>query len=131
VVADSGVHHPSPQQTLAFAPVTARSFRVVLTRLPPAEPLPDLPPALARRPPPLTAFTIQAFRLETGARVHRFEAKAGFQTTIEDPRPTPPQPLDAVVDPARVLDLTNRLQPDDRLDWTPPPGRWTVLRFGW
>lgn len=131
VPADSGVFHPAPQQTLAFAPVTARLFRVVLNALPPAEPLPDLPPVLAQRPPPPDAFTIGGFRLESGARVHRFEAKAGFQTTVKDSARTLPQPADAVVDPARVLNLTDRLQADGRLDWTPPPGRWTVLRFGW
>ncbi len=32
---------------------------------------------------------------------------------------------------AQVVDLTGRLRPDGRLDWTPPAGRWTVMRFGW
>lgn len=30
-----------------------------------------------------------------------------------------------------VVDLTARLGPDGLLDWQPPPGRWTILRFGW
>jgi hypothetical protein len=29
-----------------------------------------------------------------------------------------------------VVDLTSRFGPDERLDWTPPPGRWVVLRLG-
>ena len=33
------------------------------------------------------------------------------------------------VDPERIVDLTARLA-GDRLTWTPPKGRWTVLRFG-
>ncbi|MBM4202122.1 MAG: hypothetical protein FJ189_12665, partial [Gammaproteobacteria bacterium] len=29
-----------------------------------------------------------------------------------------------------VMDVTDRLQPDGSLQWKAPPGRWTVLRFG-
>lgn len=34
------------------------------------------------------------------------------------------------IDPATILDLTDRLQPDGTLDWQVPAGDWTVLRFG-
>ena len=30
-----------------------------------------------------------------------------------------------------IFDLTSKLQADGRLDWTPPPGEWVVLRFGY
>ena len=30
-----------------------------------------------------------------------------------------------------VVDLSQHLRPDGRLDWQFPAGRWTVLRFGW
>jgi hypothetical protein len=42
-------------------------------------------------------------------------------------------PVDAASDlkSGHVIDLTRRLQPDGRLDWSPPAGRWTVMRFGW
>lgn len=32
---------------------------------------------------------------------------------------------------AEVLDVTSYLRPGGRLEWQAPPGRWTVLRFGW
>jgi hypothetical protein len=32
---------------------------------------------------------------------------------------------------SEVVDLTSRMRPDGRLDWTAPAGRWTVLRFGY
>ena len=35
------------------------------------------------------------------------------------------------VSSSAVVDLSSHLQADGRLDWTFPPGRWTVLRFGW
>ena len=30
-----------------------------------------------------------------------------------------------------VVDLTSKMHPDGTLDWTPPPGDWVVLRFGY
>ena len=30
-----------------------------------------------------------------------------------------------------VVDLTSKMHPDGTLDWTPPPGNWVVLRFGY
>lgn len=33
--------------------------------------------------------------------------------------------------PVQVIDLTDRLEPDGRLEWKAPPGRWKILRFGY
>jgi hypothetical protein len=41
----------------------------------------------------------------------------------------PAAPANAVIDPSRILDLTDRLRPDGSLDWEVPPGDWTVMRF--
>ncbi|MBM4088511.1 MAG: glycosyl hydrolase [Planctomycetes bacterium] len=38
-------------------------------------------------------------------------------------------PAAAVIDPAAILDLSQRLRPDGTLDWQVPPGAWTVMRF--
>jgi hypothetical protein len=74
IARETGTDHPAPQQTLAFAPIRARIFRVVLTVLPPSPALPHLPPAMARTPPPPKAFVLDALHLTPAARVHRFEA---------------------------------------------------------
>ncbi len=47
-----------------------------------------------------------------------------------EPRPYPQPTADAVVDPASVIDLTDRLRSDGSVDWTPPPGKWVLLRLG-
>ena len=39
-------------------------------------------------------------------------------------------PSDETVQPAAIVDLTSRLGADGHLDWTVPPGDWTILRFG-
>jgi hypothetical protein len=40
-------------------------------------------------------------------------------------------PAALAIRPSTVIDLTAKLRPDGSLDWTPPPGRWQVLRFGY
>src|SRR6202041_1195539 len=70
--------------------------------------------------------------LHTGARVNRFEEKAAF-ATLPDlyAFPTPPVPAADAVRKADVVDLTSQMRPDGTLKWTPPPGRWVVLRMGY
>ncbi len=75
---------------------------------------------------------LRLFSLELSSRpeIHQIVGKTAAQWSISrrtDARDVP----DAVcVDPARVLDLTDRLAADGTLDWTPPPGRWRILRLG-
>lgn len=125
------IDHGSPQHTLAFTACTARCFRVILKPRPAPEPLPGLPAFLAVAPPPPVALTISSFRLETGARVHRFESKAGFESTLPANSETPDLPEDASIDHQSVIDVSDRLGADGRLRWAPPSGRWTIMRFGW
>ena len=35
-----------------------------------------------------------------------------------------------VIDPKGIIDLTDRMQPDGRLEWDVPAGEWTILRMG-
>jgi hypothetical protein len=35
------------------------------------------------------------------------------------------------VSAAQVVDISSHLRPDGTLDWTPPAGHWTVVRFGY
>ena len=44
---------------------------------------------------------------------------------------TPTVSSDAAIAKREVVDVTRRMRADGTLDWTPPPGRWRVLRFGW
>ncbi len=64
--------------------------------------------------------------------MNRFQEKAAFSaaTGLYD-MATPPCPAAAAVRKADVIDLTSKMRPDGTLDWTPPAGRWVVLRFGY
>lgn len=125
-----------PQQTYAFAPMTGTRFRIVLT-LPVERVLPDLPPNLpgslehfAQDRP--RAFRILNLALHQGGRVNRFEAKAGFQATADfEGTATPDMPPEFAVPASSVRDVTPWLRRDGSLGWAPPPGNWTILRFGW
>jgi hypothetical protein len=118
--------HGAPEQTVAFPATTARYFRVVFL---PRKP--DPASAMFGIPTP-TSHKISELAFEAAARVQRFEDKAGWSATagLQDD-PTPEPTADAVVRGADVIDLTDRLKADGTLDWTPPSGRWVVLRFGY
>lgn len=36
----------------------------------------------------------------------------------------------SVINKKNIIELTKYLKPDGSLDWTPPPGNWTIMRFG-
>jgi hypothetical protein len=130
------------QQTIAFAPVTARYLRLVV------RPAPAIPnslrivehaagsvEAIAAPPPPESARFYRLYELafHAAATVNEFEKKAGFAIGRDNyaiAGQTPITPGSAVKR-QDVIDLTSRMQPDGSLDWEAPPGRWMVLRLGW
>lgn len=36
---------------------------------------------------------------------------------------------DAIIDKRKIIDLTAKMQPDGTLNWSPPAGKWTIMRF--
>jgi alpha-L-rhamnosidase/Glycosyl hydrolases family 2, sugar binding domain len=120
----------APQQTLAFAPTTARVFRLVLER-PEFKPRP-IDAMMGRAAAPPTAHQIFEVMLHTAPRVNRFEDKVGFTNrAIEPADDTVAVAAREVIAKDMVVDLTGKLRADGTLDWTPPPGRWVVLRYGY
>ncbi|MET0364414.1 MAG: glycosyl hydrolase [Sphingobium sp.] len=126
--------------TISFAPVTARYFRVLFA--------PAGPGALASffnptagidtsglgagmAGPPETGLKIGELRLSPDVRIDRYEAKAGNHIELDYYGLSSNLPEAAGVAPGKVIDLTTKLRPDGTLDWTPPKGRWRVLRLGY
>jgi len=118
---------PQNALTVAFAPATARVFRLVVRTAEPVAPRgaggPNDEPAGTR---------VSELVLHPVSPVNRFQDKAAFDSTpgLYD-LATPPVPEVDAVKKAEVVDLTSKMRPDGRLDWTPPAGRWIVLRFGY
>ncbi len=120
----------STEHTLAFAPVTAKYFRVTFKTQPvPPNPFADM--GLPSAPPP-TDHLIAELVLHPGARVNHFEEKAAFNPMwdLYSLATTDFTPQDAI-SKSDVIDLTGKMHPDGTLDWTPPAGNWVVVRFGY
>jgi hypothetical protein len=117
--------------TISFPAVKARFFRLVfLTPAPP--PKQSSGDLEFNMGPPAKEYQIAELVLHAGARVNRFEEKAAF-ATLPDLYgfPTPTAAADSIIQKRDVVDLTSKMKPDGRLDWTPPAGNWVVLRMGY
>ena len=128
------------QQTVSFPPATGRHFRIVLhpapplpTSLRPHDPVPGLIEP-APTAPPLRVYRLFELVFHAAATVNEFEKKAQFATPPRDfytLDSTARIASGSAIDPTEVVDLTNKMKPDGRLDWIVPPGQWTVLRMGY
>lgn len=124
--------------TVAFAPVTARRFRLVLVPAGGAganmgEPAPGAaaPDMFGRGGGP-RPVRIGMLRLSAGPVIDRFEAKAGFSIVPDYYALTTDADAGERGAPvAKVIDLTGRMRTDGTLDWTPPKGDWRVVRMGY
>lgn len=101
------------QRTVSFNAITARYFRIVF-------------------PKGTSTQRITEAVFSSGARVNQFEKRAGYANTrdffaITDPTFAP----ESVVAQQEVIDLTGKMKPDGTLDWTPPTGKWMILRIGY
>jgi hypothetical protein len=131
---------PAGARTIAFAPVTARFFRItILTPQPQQNPGGGFggfgggggQGGRGQAPAGPAGTQIAEFVLHSSI-VNRFQEKAAFSaaTNIYS-MATPAVPASEAVRKTDVIDLTSKMGPDGTLDWTPPAGRWVVLRIGY
>src|SRR6185295_5512902 len=123
---------PGPQlyrggvaRTFSFAETTAKFYRIELPGAPlsPATVMSQAPSAPAKE------YTLLEAVLHSGARVHRWEEKAGFSFLFEyESVPTPSTPISSIVSSTDVIDLTSKMNKDGTLNWDVPAGNWTILR---
>jgi hypothetical protein len=126
---------PGPQgyrgglaRTFAFPETNARLYRLELTGAP------LTPAAVMGRgtPSPAKEYVLAEALLYSGARVHRWEDKAGYSFLFEyESSPTPAVPQAAAIRRDDIADLTSKMTADGSLDWNVPPGKWTILRMGY
>jgi alpha-L-rhamnosidase len=115
----------SAEHTISFAPVTAKYFRMTFKTM-----AARTPAASADTPP--AAIALSELVLHADPRVNRFEEKAAFNQVPDlYGFATPDLGSTDAIRKSDVVDLTSKLRPDGTLDWTPPPGTWTVLRIGY
>jgi hypothetical protein len=115
-------------RTFAFPQTTARFFRIELTGGPftPATVMSQVPSQPAQQ------YVLTEAVLHSGARVNRWEEKAGFSFLFEyESVPTPMVPTASAIRHADVIDLTGKMTKDGTLTWDVPSGKWTILRLGY
>lgn len=127
------------QKTLTFTPVTAKYFRFTW-KAPEVSPFAGrdlgelgemfgLNAAMFRAP---QGVQVAELVLHTVRRINRFEEKAGFATATDlYAAATPEVDSDQTIKKEDVLDLTSLLKPDGSLEWTPPEGKWAIIRLGY
>jgi len=106
----------SEKQTITFAPVSARFYRVVFSKIYAA----------------MKHLSIAEMELTPKLGIDNFSGKAfynrgGNYKPADGTMFTP----DEVVQHADLVDLTARLAADGRLNWEVPAGDWTILRIGY
>jgi len=120
------------QKTMTFPPATARFFRVTFTT-PAIQKISEgsgISKSQGASAP--VGIKIAELDLHKVARVNRFEDKAGFSSFSDIySLATPSVSSNDVINKNEIIDLTSKMQPDGKLDWTPPSGRWVVLRLGY
>jgi hypothetical protein len=125
------------QTTASFPAVTARRFRLVFIPTPVMAGLPfsAAPGAqtmsFGAAAQPSKTIPVRELRLSSEPQVNRYELKAGFGVATNYYDLDAGLRDEAGVPVSSVVDLTSRMRPDGGLDWTPPPGRWKVLRLGY
>ncbi|GAB5405661.1 MAG: hypothetical protein Aurels2KO_38920 [Aureliella sp.] len=80
---------------------------------------------LAGRP-----IEVAHLRLSTAARVHDWQAQAGYALRSLQWTPKLEQSAASWVDPEKVLVLSRMMDAGGQLQWTAPEGGWTIVRFG-
>ena len=120
---------PTDAATFAFIPVTAKFFRLSVPTMAPQAGSPQ-----GRQPEPGSPAGIRVAELvlHAASPVNRFQDKAAFDAAADIyAMATLSVPDGDAVRRTDVVDLTSRMKSDGRLDWNPPAGRWTILRFGY
>lgn len=126
----------SLQNTYTFAPVTAKYFRIKYLIPPPPEEAPNAIPGQPQGTPQQQAaergIYISELVLHPVARINRFEDKAGFTSAAGlFNMATSQVPEDEAIKNDDVVDLTGKMDRSGKLEWIPPAGRWTIMRFGY
>ncbi|GAB4046864.1 glycosyl hydrolase [Spirosoma litoris] len=119
-----------PQSTMAILPTTARIFRFTFkTEKPEGSPFAAMFGGSSAPGKP-QGVPVAELVLHNTDRIDLFEQKAGFAAWKESTHSLVKTDADAI--PATdVVDLSTKMNADGTLNWTPPAGKWVVMRLGY
>jgi hypothetical protein len=115
-------------ETISFPEATGSIFRLEFTGAP-LKPADVMAETTSK---PDSVYIFSELKLHGGARINRWEDKAGFFHLFNyDPVESSSVPANCAIDPSAILNITGFLQPDGSLKWKAPAGNWTIMRFGY
>lgn len=117
------------QQTIAIPEITARYFRITFQN-PVLSQMAAMAASFGMAVKPPAGTDIAEIVLHPVTRINHAEEKAGFAATYDLEKYPTPSSGDAVAE-ADVIDLTAKMNADGTLNWTPPAGKWKIIRFGY
>ncbi|MCX6875547.1 MAG: glycosyl hydrolase [Verrucomicrobia bacterium] len=115
------------EQVISLPTTHSRIFRVLVTASYAVE---NCQIAEAGLQQPVRLATQGLLAIKAG-RASAFDM-GSIRAAVEAPLgPSPFDPKVPAIDPAAIMDLTSRLQPDGTLVWDVPAGAWTIVRTGY
>jgi hypothetical protein len=76
-------------------------------------------------------MTLSSLRLFSAARKNSWESEAAWTLrSLERAGQNPKQSPEAFISPDQILDISDKMDKDGKLNWQAPKGSWTILRLG-
>jgi hypothetical protein len=76
-------------------------------------------------------MSLSSLRLFSAARKDSWESEAAWTLrSIERAGQNPKQSASAFINPAGIVDISDKMDQDGKLNWMAPKGKWTILRVG-
>lgn len=135
-VSDDGIHFKKVtfipagglvQQTINFPAATAKYFRITFKNPPPIFSFEAMLGSDAA-PKASPGTEVAEIVLHSTTKMDRFEEKAAFAAVTNiDLKGTPSTDGIAL---ENIIDLSDKINADGTLNWTPPAGNWKLVRFG-
>lgn len=76
-------------------------------------------------------MSLASLRLFSAARKDSWESEAAWTLrSLERAGQNPKQSPKAFIDPGQILDISNKMDKDGKLNWAAPKGEWTIIRMG-
>ena len=111
--------------THSIKPTTARYFRFVYN---PEGSEPGAEDLDAAKWSP--SLKIRGIELSSAPRIHQYESKNGSIWRIGEQTNSQQLPADVFIKKEQLVNITNHLTKDGRLNWQVPQGNWTIIRMG-
>lgn len=121
-----------PVRTYSFAPTTGRFFRIEFSEGAGITTVGGPDGGGFGGAPAGRTFDIPELKLYSGGRVNRWEDKANFAPMFEfETLNTPDVSSGSSINKSEIIDITSKMNPDGKLTWDVPAGKWTIMRIGW